>query len=178
MKRIIIYFFLLILVQIPCSAAETGPVHADALNDGEYSIEVTSSSSMFRIVDCKLIVADGQMNAVMTLSGTGYEKLFMGTGDKASAAPDSECIYFAEDSGGKYTYTVPVEALDAEIDCAAWSIKKQKWYDRTLVFESSSLPGNAFAKSAVLPTACGIAIAVLIAAAAVITYKRKKKNGA
>ena len=96
MKRIIIYFFLLILIQIPCSAAETEPIYADALNDGEYSIDVTSSSSMFRIVDCNLIVADGQMSAVMTLSGTGYEKLFMGTGDEASAAPDSECIYFAE----------------------------------------------------------------------------------
>ena len=49
----------------------------------------------------------------------------------------------------KYTYQVPVDALDQEIDCAAWSIRKEKWYDRTLVFRADSLPTGAFARSMV-----------------------------
>ena len=35
------------------------PVYADSLNDGEYSITVDSSSSMFTVTDCTLTVADG-----------------------------------------------------------------------------------------------------------------------
>ncbi|MDY2864867.1 MAG: hypothetical protein SOT68_11865, partial [Oscillospiraceae bacterium] len=33
------------------------PVYADSLNDGEYSITVDSSSSMFTVTDCTLTVA-------------------------------------------------------------------------------------------------------------------------
>ncbi len=29
------------------------------------------------------------------------------------------------------------------IDCAAWSIRKEKWYDRVLVFESALIPAEA-----------------------------------
>lgn len=52
---------------------------------GTYPITVDSSSNMFRIVDAQLIVENGSMHCVMTLSGTGYGKLFMGTGDEAAA---------------------------------------------------------------------------------------------
>ena len=110
-----------------------------ALADGEYSISVDSSSSMFKVVDCKLTVANGEMTAVMTLSGTGYGKLFMGTGEEAANADESAYIPFVEDAEGKYTYTVPVAALDTPIQCAAWSIKKSEWYDRDLVFKSDSI---------------------------------------
>ena len=41
------------------------------------------------------------------------------------------------------TFTVPIEALDQETDCAAWSIRKEKWYDRVLVFESAQIPAEA-----------------------------------
>ena len=122
------------------------PINADRLNDGAYDITVTSSSSMFRITNCVLNVKNGEMTAEMTLSGTGYEKLYMGKGSDAKNAPDSEFIYYKEDADGKYTYTVPVAALDSETDCAAYSIRRQEWYDRTLVFESSSLPDGAVKK--------------------------------
>ncbi len=178
MKKIILCLCAaLLMLQSVCIAAQKRPIYADELNDGEYPITVTSSSSMFRIADCTLTIAGGKMRAAMTLSGKGYEKLFMGTGAEASAAPDSECIYFTENSGGKYTYTVPVEALDTEIDCAAWSIKKQKWYDRTLVFESSGLPKNAFGRKAAIPAAIAAAAAVIAVLAAVIfIWKRKRSN--
>ena len=38
---------------------------------------------------------------------------------------------------------MPVEALDKGVPCAAFSKKRQLWYDRTLVFDASSLPEEA-----------------------------------
>lgn len=123
---------------------EPRPIYGNQLQDGTYKIEVSSSSSMFRITDAQLTVADGEMSALLTLSGTGYEKLYMGTGGEAAAAADDQYIYFKEDADGKYTYQVPVAALDFETACAAWSIRKKTWYDRTLVFQSGSIPPEAF----------------------------------
>ena len=36
------------------------PVKADALQDGEYTVTVDSSSSMFQVTSCTLTVQDGQ----------------------------------------------------------------------------------------------------------------------
>lgn len=47
--------------------------------NGIYSMDVVSSSSMFKVVDCILTAKDGKMSAVLTLSGTGYGYLYMGT---------------------------------------------------------------------------------------------------
>jgi len=124
-------------------ADEMTPIYANQIKDGTYAIEVSSSSSMFKIVDAQLTVADGQMSAVLTLSGDGYLKLYMGTGDEALADTDDKCVYFVEDAEGMYTYEVPVAALDMEDDCAAWSIRKEKWYDRILVFQSALIPEDA-----------------------------------
>ena len=108
--------------------------------DGTYKVNnVTSSSSMFRVVDCNLTVKNGKMSAVLTLSGTGYGYLYMGTAEEAGKADQSTWIPFKENSEGKYTYTVPVKSLDQEIAVAAYSTKNQKWYDRTLTFSSNSL---------------------------------------
>ena len=156
--------------------SEKSPVYADKINNGTYSIEVTSSSSMFKIVDCQLTVSDGTMSAVMTLSGTGYEKLFMGTGEEAESAPDDSCIFFVENAEGKYTYTVTVEALDNNIDCAAWSIKKQKWYDRTIVFESATLPDGALKGGVNTVLIIGIAAAVAVVIVAIVIFRMKKKK--
>ena len=43
---------------------------------------------------------------------------------------------------------MPVEALDTGLDCAAFSKKKEMWYDRTLVFRADSLPQEAFREGA------------------------------
>lgn len=127
----------------PATSAEAQPLYANQIQEGSYQIDVSSSSSMFRIIDARLTVANGKMSAVLTLSGTGYEKLYMGTGEEALADTDDKCIYFVENSDGKYTYEVPVTALNQDVSCAAWSIKKQKWYDRTLVFQSAQIPSDA-----------------------------------
>jgi hypothetical protein len=120
------------------------PITAQDLNDGTYEITVQSSSSMFRIVEARLTVDGDQMTVAMTLGGTGYEKLYMGTGDSALTASEDAYYYFVEGDDGAYTYTVPIEALDQDTDCAAFSIRKQSWYDRVLVFQSDLLPEEAY----------------------------------
>ena len=89
------------------------------------------------------------MTAQMTMGGTGYLYVYRGTGEQAANADESEYIPFDEDAAGAHTYTVPVEALDAGVPCAAFSKNKEKWYDRTLVFRADSLPTDAFAEGVV-----------------------------
>ena len=119
------------------------PIYAKQIKDGRYEITVDSSSSMFRVVKCELIAENGKMQAVMTMSGKGYGMVYMGTGEEAVKATETEYIPFVLNENEEKTFTVPVEALNIETDCAAWSIKKEKWYDRTLVFKSDMIPSEA-----------------------------------
>lgn len=123
--------------------ASAGPIAADQIKAGTYEINVESSSSMFKIVKCALTVKDGSMSAVITMSGDGYDQLFLGTGEEAEAASEKDYIKAVLDSEGAVTFTLPLEELNVETDCAAWSIKKEKWYDRTLVFRSDAIPADA-----------------------------------
>ncbi|MFR5027248.1 MAG: hypothetical protein ACLTC3_14540 [Evtepia gabavorous] len=76
------------------------PVYASQLKEGEYSVTVDSSSSMFQIVSCTLTVKDGAMTAKMTMGGTGYLKVFLGTGEEAAAADEADCIAYEETATG------------------------------------------------------------------------------
>jgi len=98
---------------------------------------------MFNITKCTLNVSNGKMTAVMTMHGKGYLYLFMGKGDDAV---ESGYIPFVEDPEGAHTFTVPVEALDVPVDCAAFSKNREKWYDRALVFRSDLIPAECFAE--------------------------------
>lgn len=115
------------------------PTPEATVGNGIYSMDVVSSSSMFKVVDCILTAKDGKMSAVLTLSGTGYGYLYMGTKEEATSADQSSWIPYQVNEEGKYTYTVPVEALDKELAVAAYSIKKGIWYDRTLTFQSETM---------------------------------------
>lgn len=132
------------------------PVSGDSLKDGAYPITVDSSSSMFKIDSCELTVDNGQMTAVLHMGGKGYLSVFMGSGEQAAQAAEAECIPF-EEVGGVHTFTVPVEALDQGIPCAAFSKNKELWYDRTLVFRADSLPLDAF-RDGVYPTASDLGL--------------------
>ncbi len=81
---------------------------APAIPNGVYKINVTSSAFMFRVVDCQLTSKDGVMTAILTLSGVGYDYLFMGTKEEADQADRSTWIPFTPNAAGKYTYPVPV----------------------------------------------------------------------
>ncbi len=119
------------------------PILGSDVKDGVYEVEVESSSSMFQIEKAELTVSDSRMTAALTLGGTGYLKLYMGTGVEAAADERDSYIGYEEDAEGKYVYTIPVEALDEPIDCAAFSKRKEKWYDRSLLFRADSLPEGA-----------------------------------
>lgn len=119
-------------------------VAADEMNDGDYNVVVDSSSSMFSVENAVLHVKNGEMTATMTMGGTGYLYVYMGTGEEAAAASKDDLIPFEEDEDGAHCFTVPVEALDQGLACAAFSKRKEQWYDRTLVFRADSLPADAF----------------------------------
>lgn len=126
------------------------PVYAAELKDGVYPVTVDSSSSMFSITSCELTVENGTMTAVMTMGGTGYLQVFMGIGEEAVKAEEDTYIPYVENENGEHTFTVPVEALDMGIDCSAFSKRKEKWYDRVLVFRADSLPQEAFVNQTIV----------------------------
>lgn len=119
-------------------------VNINELNMGNYNVSVDSSSSMFKIAGCILHVSDHDMIADIIIDSKSYDALFMGTEDEAKNAAESERITYTTNENGQSVFTVPVEALDKEIQCAALSAKKQEWYGRTLVFRADSLPDTAF----------------------------------
>ena len=140
------------------AASEDVPEGASPLVDGEYEIAVESSSSMFNIVACTLIVENGNMEALMTMSGSGYRYVYPGTPEEAESADPSTYIETGESDQGTNLFRFPVAALDEEIPCAAFSKKKEQWYDRMLVFRSDTLPASAFADGSV-PDAASLALA-------------------
>ncbi|MDY3998882.1 MAG: hypothetical protein SOY73_07290 [Blautia sp.] len=111
----------------------------DKLEDGKYTVDVESNSSMFRVINCELTCKKGKMTAVVTLSGVGYDYLFAGNAAQAAAAGKSSWVKFKENTEGQYTFQIPVTALDEGISIAAHSVKSGTWYDRTLTFKSEGM---------------------------------------
>ncbi len=120
------------------------PITGENLLDGDYTVTVDSSSSMFRIVDAVLHVSGGELSVTITMSGTSYLYVYQGTALEAATSDESGWISYTEDSEGRFCFTIPVEALDAGVSCAAYSKNKELWYDRTLLFRADSLPTEAF----------------------------------
>lgn len=119
------------------------PVSASQIANGTYELNVKSSTKMFKIVKCVLTVADGKMSAVITMSGDGYNQLFVGTGEEAAVAASDTSVQQVLDADGAVTFAIPLEELNVEVDVAAWSVNKEKWYDRTLIFFSDAIPADA-----------------------------------
>ena len=125
------------------SAVNAAGVSAYRIKNGAYHIEADSDSSMFRFVDCQLAVEGGSMTALMTLSGQGYQSLYLGTAKQALA--DSGVNYLRYTlSDERHTFIVPVAALDIGIDCAALGTRSGTWYDHAVIFKSAGIPNDAF----------------------------------
>lgn len=131
MKRII--WLLMLVFCMQTAFAESAPA------DGLYTIGVSSSSKMFKVMDCILRVEDGKMTAVLTMSGSGYGYLYQGTSAEADAAPVENWTPYFENADGKHRFAIEIPALDEEIPMASWSIRYEKWYDRSLQFFSDTL---------------------------------------
>ena len=119
--------------------------------DGKYSAAAECDAAMFKIIDTKLNVVNGAIMATLTLSGTGYDYLYPGTGDEAEKDKDNWAP-FAVDENGKYTYTIPVSELDKPLIISSHSLKNNIWYDRTVTFRSDSLKKIGDAADPVTPT--------------------------
>ena len=125
-------------------------IYAKDIKDGTYDIDVDSSSKMFNIESCELTVSGDEMTASMTMGGTGYRCLFLGTGAEAAEIASEDAYVFPEENEeGKHVFTVPVTALNEGINCAAFSNKKTQWYDRVLVFRADSLTAEDYEEGVV-----------------------------
>lgn len=125
------------------------PVYADSIEDGVYDVEVDCSSSMFVIDSCKVTKEGDKLTAELTMGGKGYLYCYLGTGEEAVEATESDYINYTENEDGAHVYTFEIEGFDVPVNLAAFSKKKEMWYDRTLVFKASSLGNDAFANGVV-----------------------------
>lgn len=96
--------------------------------DGEYPVEVESTSPFFKIVEATLFVEGGQMSADIVIGSESYDLVRMG-----EEIP-------GEMRGGRTTFRIPVPGLNLPFDCAAHSVKRDMWYDRKLLIDAASLP--------------------------------------
>ena len=123
------------------------PVHADDLLDGIYPVAMRSSSSMFKADHVKLEVKDGSMQAYLFMTSQSYVYMFPGTAQDAANANEDQYIPLektALDGEELEAFRLPVAALDDGLSFSSYSRRKEKWYDRTLLFEADSLPVEAF----------------------------------
>ena len=118
------------------------------LADGVYTVDVTTDGGMFRPNEAlegkgTLTVEDGQMTAHITLSGTGFSKLFPGSAEEAKkegaavidAVKDSVTYPdgFADTANG---FDIPIAALDEDLPFAAMGKKSGSWFDHTIRIRS------------------------------------------
>ena len=130
-----------------------------ALEDGTYTAEFQTDSSMFHVneaMDGKgtLTVEDGKMTIHISLVSKNIVNLFEGTAEDAQKdgaellQPTTDTINYSDGTSEEvYGFDVPVPALDKEFDLALIG-KKGTWYDHK-VSVSNPEPKEDDAKSAV-----------------------------
>ena len=124
-------------------AASESAASALALEDGTYTAEFDTDSSMFHVNEASdgkgtLTVEDGQMTLHISLQSKKIVNLYVGM---AADAPDHEAdwlqpttdtvTYSDGTSEEVYGFDVPVEALDTDFQLAILGTKG-KWYDHTV----------------------------------------------
>lgn len=120
------------------------PVYGRDVADGTYPVAVESTSAFFRIVEAELTVKDDDMTVDITIGSRSYLYVYPGTAQQAEDAPESEWI--PGDAGERFTvFTLPVPALNAPFECAAYSKNRQLWYDRQLLIDAAVLPEGTLA---------------------------------
>ena len=123
-----------VMVLALAGCASGSPATA-GIADGTYQIEVETDSSMFRADSCQLTAGGGAYTATLVLPGEGFSRLYFGTAEEAAAATEGVYDYYLNDEG-KYTFDVPVSALDEELTVAAYGQRRDTWYDHTIVFHA------------------------------------------
>ncbi len=132
------------------------PLLAKDIEEGSYEIETASSSSMFKIEKTVLYVKDNAMTADITLSGRGYSNVTMLSAADSEGLTSLEGTTAAVGKDGKYVFTLPVQSLNTELVCSAFSKKKQKWYERRVVFYSEKIPAENLFVTPYVMQKCGL----------------------
>jgi hypothetical protein len=138
-----IFFTVLLIVGVGFFLAGCSGQGQSGLADGTYAIEVDTDSSMFRADSCELTVADGTYTATLVLPGEGFSRLYFGTAEEAAAADDADIYDYYLNDEGKYTFDIPVSALDEELPVAAFGHRRDTWYDHTITFASPAEDSDA-----------------------------------
>ncbi len=125
--------------ETPTDAEEAEVAKLD-LEDGEYTVEFTTDSSMFHVnetLDDKatLTVKDGVGTVHITLAGTGIINLYVGLAADAES-DEANWLNYTEDevtyddgmTETVYGFDVPVPVLNEEYDVALLG-SKGTWYD-------------------------------------------------
>lgn len=120
------------------------PIYGRDIEDGTYEVNVESTSVFFRIIEAELTVSGDEMVANITIGSRSYQYVYMGTAEQAGNVTTGDWI--SGDEGQRFTvFTIPVPALNAPFECAAYSRNRQMWYDRQLLIDASALPEDALA---------------------------------
>ena len=119
---------------------DTDAAKADTLEDGVYTAEFGTDSSMFHVNEAydgrgTLTVKNGKMTLHIVMPSQNIVNLFLGTAEDAQKdgakliQPTTEEVTYSDGSKEEvYAFDVPVEALEKEFDLALVGTKG-KWYD-------------------------------------------------
>ncbi len=118
------------------------PVYGRDIEDGSYPVISRTNSTYFKLHEPVLTVSGGELQVTFYINSTSYDKVFMGTKKEASSS-DREQWIPAEVRDDVSWFTIPVDALDQPVYCAAYSKARKRWYGRQLLFLASSLPEEA-----------------------------------
>ena len=118
------------------------PISASEVKNGSFDIMVLSSSRFFKSELSSITSKDGELAALVNMKSKSYKYVYLGTAEEASKADESQLIPVTID-GEHSHFEIPLKSLNSDVPCAAFSIKRQKWYNRNIVFDASSLPDKA-----------------------------------
>ena len=122
------------------TGSETETEAEGVLEDGTYTAEFDTDSSMFHVNEANdgkgvLTVKDGEMTIHVSLSGKGFLNLFMGSAEDAKKdgaellEPTTDTVTYKDGTSEEvYGFDIPVPAIDEEFTVAVIG-KKGKWYD-------------------------------------------------
>ncbi|MDD6299944.1 hypothetical protein [Hornefia butyriciproducens] len=144
----------------PSPSDPTVPAETKDLKAGTWKVKSDTDNRMFYLypktgTKYSTLTVKGEgskknMTATVTLTGEGYDYLYMGTALEAAKAPKNQWIK-AKVVNGYYTYTLPVSALDKNLTVSAHSKKLNSWFEHTIIFYSSGAKAVPSGTSTTVP---------------------------
>ena len=144
----------------PSPSDPTVPAETKDLKAGTWKVKSDTDNRMFYLypktgTKYSTLTVKGEgskknMTATVTLTGEGYDYLYMGTALEAAKAPKNQWIK-AKVVNGYYTYTLPVSALDKNLTVSAHSKKLNSWFEHTIIFYSSGAKAVSSGTSTTVP---------------------------